>query len=313
MSDEIRGLIGRYATEGLTESEKKLLFEAALEDQDLFDELAGEHALKQLLEQPGVRARLIGSLAPAEKKVWPRRWATASLMAAAAVFVAVLVLRPPAARQIAQVSTPAPLLAPSPVVKAPDSATIMRAPTISPKTPAISQPKSDRAKSPEPEVAAQPTTIAEPAATAEKNTSPVGGAPVPVPLPQLAISPAVTAFKARNMAANIGSFAFNYEITSDHKVRVTPASGGFLSVSAIAGASPKLLAANQPARPGAVSEFEIPSDGTLVTVILSVQPVPQEAPGATFGGALDGPSGTKIDPNPTVNSRLTAVIPVTPR
>jgi hypothetical protein len=122
----------------------------------------------------------------------------------------------------------------------------------------------------------------------------------------------VTAFKARS-AANIARFAFGYEITADRKVRVTPGAIGFLSVSASGGASPQVLAANQPVRPGTVSEFEIPGNASLVTVIFSAQPSPQEIPASTLGGSLDSSSGTKVDPNPTANSRLTAVIPVTPR
>jgi len=41
--DEIRKLIGGYATGTLTAAEQKLLFDAALDDQELFDELAREH------------------------------------------------------------------------------------------------------------------------------------------------------------------------------------------------------------------------------------------------------------------------------
>lgn len=51
--DEIRGLIGGYATGSLSEAEQKLLFEAALDDQELFDELAREQALKELLGRQG--------------------------------------------------------------------------------------------------------------------------------------------------------------------------------------------------------------------------------------------------------------------
>src|ERR1700722_12965941 len=55
-----------YATGSLTESERTVLFEAALEDQHLFDQLAREQALKDLIDQPGARDRLIAALAPAE-------------------------------------------------------------------------------------------------------------------------------------------------------------------------------------------------------------------------------------------------------
>ena len=74
---EIRKLIGGYATGSLSDAERQLLFEAALEDQDLFDELMGEHALKELLEEPGAKARLIAALAPVSqppKPFWNRAW-----------------------------------------------------------------------------------------------------------------------------------------------------------------------------------------------------------------------------------------------
>ncbi len=38
--DEIRKLLGGYATNALTADERRMLFEAALEDQELFNALA---------------------------------------------------------------------------------------------------------------------------------------------------------------------------------------------------------------------------------------------------------------------------------
>ena len=46
--DHIRQLLGGYATGTLTDQEKKLLFEAALEDQELFDAMAAEDSLREL-------------------------------------------------------------------------------------------------------------------------------------------------------------------------------------------------------------------------------------------------------------------------
>ena len=57
--DETRKLLGGYATDSLTEAERRVLFEAALQDQELFDELAGEQVLKEVLDEPGARQRLI--------------------------------------------------------------------------------------------------------------------------------------------------------------------------------------------------------------------------------------------------------------
>lgn len=56
--DEIRQLLGGYASGTLSDSEKKLLFDAALEDQVLFDAMADEQALKDLLDDPESRGYL---------------------------------------------------------------------------------------------------------------------------------------------------------------------------------------------------------------------------------------------------------------
>ncbi len=55
-------ILGGYATDTLTEDEKRRLFEAALEDQELFDALADEEALKALLADPEARRRIVSSL-----------------------------------------------------------------------------------------------------------------------------------------------------------------------------------------------------------------------------------------------------------
>jgi hypothetical protein len=56
-------LLGGYATGTLTEQERKILFQAALSDQELFDALADEEALRELLADPAARRRLAAVLA----------------------------------------------------------------------------------------------------------------------------------------------------------------------------------------------------------------------------------------------------------
>lgn len=56
--EEIRQLLGGYASGTLSKAEQKLLFEAALEDQVLFDALADEQAFKDLLDDPESRGYL---------------------------------------------------------------------------------------------------------------------------------------------------------------------------------------------------------------------------------------------------------------
>ena len=55
-------LLGGYATNTLTDEEKRQLFEAALHDQSLFDALADEEALKAMLADPEARHRILASL-----------------------------------------------------------------------------------------------------------------------------------------------------------------------------------------------------------------------------------------------------------
>jgi hypothetical protein len=59
MNDDIRKLLGGYATGTLTEAERASLFSAALDDQQLFEALADEQALKELLEDSAARSTLL--------------------------------------------------------------------------------------------------------------------------------------------------------------------------------------------------------------------------------------------------------------
>jgi hypothetical protein len=90
--DEIRQLLAGYATNTLTETERKALFEAALDDQELFDALHQEQALKDLLADPGSRAQIRQALEK-PRSVRPRWWtwtAAASAVAAACLIVVVI-------------------------------------------------------------------------------------------------------------------------------------------------------------------------------------------------------------------------------
>lgn len=110
-----RQLLGGYATGTLNPRERQYLMNAALENQDLFDELQDEVALKQALDAPGVRRRLLAKLdreqpqpavttpstagAPAAIEAnagsgrW--RWGAAGLAAAALMALTFVLLAPP--------------------------------------------------------------------------------------------------------------------------------------------------------------------------------------------------------------------------
>lgn len=90
--EDIEKLIGGYATGTLTEDERRKLFEAALDDQDLFNALHDEHTLKQLLDDPVSRemVRRAAALSQDRTSWFLRRWVWAA--AAGAVGAAVLVI-----------------------------------------------------------------------------------------------------------------------------------------------------------------------------------------------------------------------------
>ena len=59
---DLEKLLGGFAADTLTPEEKQTLYTAALQDQQLFNALADEQALKELLSDPDVRRRLVASL-----------------------------------------------------------------------------------------------------------------------------------------------------------------------------------------------------------------------------------------------------------
>jgi hypothetical protein len=91
--EQVRKLLGGYAAGTLTEAEETALFEAALEDQELFNELGREQALRDLLSDPAARAHLLAAL-DEPRPAWGQRAARWILgnavgLAAVACFVTV--------------------------------------------------------------------------------------------------------------------------------------------------------------------------------------------------------------------------------
>jgi hypothetical protein len=91
--EDIRKLLGGYATGTLTPEERQALFEAALDDQELFDALAQEQPLRDLLDDPASRAHLLAALDD-NPLPWFRRfehwlWGHAVGLAAVACFLTV--------------------------------------------------------------------------------------------------------------------------------------------------------------------------------------------------------------------------------
>jgi len=95
--DEIRKLLGGYATNTLTEMERDALFAAALEDQELFDALQDEEALKDLLSNRAVRADVRQALErPSDSRGMSRIWWAwgGAIGAVTAAVVLFIVFRP---------------------------------------------------------------------------------------------------------------------------------------------------------------------------------------------------------------------------
>lgn len=153
-------LLGGYATGTLTGQEREALFHAALSNQELFNALADEQALKELLDDPDLRQQLLSRLQPARPPfarryaLWlgrPAAWAVAG-GAAVALVIAFIALR-----------LSGPVLTPEPPLEAmrdtsaaPEAAYSVRTPA-SPKA-AIRQ--ETQAKQPEPESKEQPSGVA---------------------------------------------------------------------------------------------------------------------------------------------------------
>jgi hypothetical protein len=92
-NEQARKLLGGYATNSLTEAERKALFEAALDDQELFDALQQEEALKELLADPVSRNQVQQALAQAPaagRAWWFRGWVWGGMAGAVAATVMIV-------------------------------------------------------------------------------------------------------------------------------------------------------------------------------------------------------------------------------
>jgi hypothetical protein len=94
--EEIRKLLGGYATNTLTERERTALFEAALEDQDIFDALQNEDALSELLADPISREQVRLALEPAaaerRRRFWTQPWLIGAASLAVAAGIAIVIV-----------------------------------------------------------------------------------------------------------------------------------------------------------------------------------------------------------------------------
>ncbi len=197
---DVHKLLGGYATGTLTPEEQQALFAAALEDQEVFDALAHEQSLRDLLRDPAAKAQLEAALdeRPARWYDWltHRRPAAVLLATAAVAVIAVVAVRPhkPAARvEVARVMEPKPV--PAPVeTAAPAAVQPAAAPAPEPKAAPATAEKKRQAAPPLMNVpAAPPPTAPAPPAKVVTEAAPAKGVEAslvkpeaPPPVPQVA-------------------------------------------------------------------------------------------------------------------------------
>ncbi len=166
--DEIQKLLGGYATGTLTGEEQQALFAAALEDQELFDTLAREQSLRDLLSDSAARASLLAALdAPAPEPWLHRWWKPLSAAGVAVVLATVAIIATVAVRRHTPAAPPVTVAKLEPPVASPVAA-------------------------PPPPAAAEPSPVrANPIVARQKKSPPVNMQPMaPAPAPPPAAPPA---------------------------------------------------------------------------------------------------------------------------
>ena len=198
-------LLGGYATDTLTEAERKALFEAALSNQDLFNALADEQALKELLGDARCRRQLLSLLEPKQEAVWrrlaawlgrPSSWAVAGSLATVLLITGLLVEMNRATRPVSvalrKVEAPAET-AQKPAQAAPEKAAPLKDKQVAKER--VAAPAHVAGPAPEP-------ALARDVLAAEKAEAPP---PPAAPLPSHTASQelAATSFRAQPQAARL--------------------------------------------------------------------------------------------------------------
>jgi hypothetical protein len=287
--DEARNLMGGYATGSLTEAEEKALFAAALEDQELFEELADQQAIKEVLNEPGARQRLLAALEPpSHKAAWsqsPWPWATGAVAIAIAIGIVISQRTPPPPQQIAQVtkaeeSAAAPVAPPPPVKQ-------KTAPAPAPQPPVELQKKAEVLADKVEEAKPAPPAPEQEAAQARDGAARGGRA-----RGFAAGAPAAAALRSDNLA--VSGFGFTYAIRADGFLEIVPLAPGFLSVTTSAGVvfPSGAVSAGTPVR------IPIPADAASLVVSFSRTPAVTGSP-----VRRDDASGTVTDQDPP-NGRI---------
>ena len=283
--DDAKKLLGGFAAGMLTEAEEQALYAAALEDQELFDALANEQGLRDLLRDPAAKARLLAAL-DERPRAWWWSWKPAAVLAMAGVAAIAVMVATRAPRQVEMAI----------VYQKETAAAPMPAPaTVPPPAPAPVQRMEGRQQAPAPArekkvvmapAAAVPAAPPEVAlAEAQKvgaASGVVGGVPSAFVRREAMADAVVTArglffggqqsLRMRQAANEVEAppLGLRYTVARDDagvKVRITANVNGYLSVG---GATPVALTAMAPYTTPALS-------GDVVQLIFARQPVTSAA------------------------------------
>jgi len=271
--EEIHKLLGGYATGTLTPDEQQALFQAALEDQELFDELAREQSLRDLLRDPAARAQLLAAADSAPAPWYRRLWRPApafalAVLATAVTLVAIVVVRQsrqPQPVSVAKLEAPA---APQPAAEPPVAA---------PAAPAVAPVKElPRPKKKVPELAElNKETVAAPvAAPAAAPPPPIKDTAAPARLDQaVAALDETKALEDRAKKAELASAGKRDAIAAQPVFQSTPVGGVAEQRVEVTAASTTLLPGPTPPGPSVQyhvlrktsgGDFvEVPNDGNV--------------------------------------------------
>jgi hypothetical protein len=310
--DDIRRLIADHATGSLTETQRKFLVQAAVEDPETYNALAYELLLKVGQGKAGVRMGLTSARErPHNVHVlwWERSWVGGMVAAVSAALLIVFVPLQPKRDEVAVTGPPAPPAFPAPVhgTAPPASRTVpSQGDRLAPAGPetgigtgttvAPFQAAGDKGQAgaeqgeAHSEASTSRPSDPPPAATAASasSASPVNGRRT---------SGAVTG------SASAAHFALEYTVEPGGHLKITPAGDGFLSVQAGSGGAGRglfspLLA--ERVKSGVPISLDVPAPADAVVISFSVlNSLPVQV--STF---LNDPSGTVEVPYASANSHL---------
>lgn len=322
--EDIKKLLGGYATGTLTAEERQALFAAALEDQELFDALAREQSLRDLLRDPAARAELLSALdTPASRTggfwQWLRRPAVAGLAMAGVAAIAVVAVwqgTRVAPMKLAEPVIVADLKRPEPVPglsSAPPVAPA-RQPEASTRTKAGDAPAAAMTdKKTTLAIAPPPAPAAIQALNERRDATDVAAPAMPPPPPAPAAMPALAARKAEAestaaaQSAGAMSVAVPENLPLDARAlfylnQLAPGANAFVEPSGGGGAAPP------PARPAAPRKDAAPQTAKAVSGFAA--PMSATAPRlgvrvSILRGQSEVDLTTVLDPGETVRLKLT--------